>query len=290
MRERIIINEVGLRECFQNLNKVYSVEDKLNLLDGLISSGLNSIQLCSFVSPKILPQMADAEKIYFSAPKLKDLFYSAFILNVKGFNRAVNCGFKKIETSISFDEKYGLTNTGMDEDDAFEEINKISDLAHSSGIKIRIGLQCVWGKRNKKINIHRIVNKIEKIIALDPHKICLADTAGLATPETVKKYLDVIIPLIKKKSIVMHFHQSRAGWKNNVKAAIEMGIREFDSSLGGTGGSPFLKNSKGNIPTEKLIRLIDELGFYTGINKSVLEKTLLKLNIIINKMPASTIV
>ena len=96
MKDRIIINEVGLREFFQKQKTIYNIENKLELIDGLISSGLEHIQLCSFVSNKILPQMSDAEKLYFSAPKLKNITYSAFILNVKGLKRAINCGFKKL--------------------------------------------------------------------------------------------------------------------------------------------------------------------------------------------------
>ena len=290
MQERIIINEVGLRECFQKQKKVYSTENKLELLDGLILSGLKHIQLCSFVSPKILPQMEDAEKLYFSAPKLENITYSAFILNVKGLKRAVNCGFKKLETSISLDDEYGLTNTGMDDKRALNELNKISDLAHKYDIKLRIGLQCAWGRKNNKMNIEIITNKIDKILAMDPYKICLADTAGFAKSDTIKKYLGKIIPLIKDKPLVMHFHQTQHGWKENVYAAIEMGIREFDSSLGGEGGSPFLLRSKGNIPTEELVKLIDEKGYHSGIDQSGIEKTVLKLNRIINKIPASTIV
>ena len=177
----------------------------------------------------------------------------------------------------------------MNDKRALNELNKISDLAHKYDIKLRIGLQCAWG-RNNKINIQKITNKIDKILSMDPYKICLADTAGFAKSDTIKKYLEKIIPLIKDKSLVMHFHQTQRGWQENVYAAIEMGIREFDSSLGGEGGSPFLHRSKGNIPTEELVKLIDEKGYHSGVDQSGIEKTVLKLNRIINKIPTSTIV
>ena len=282
MKENIIINEVGLRECFQNINKIYNLENKLQILDGLISAGLKNIQLCSFVSPKVLPQMADAEKLNFSAPKIDNITYSAFILNVKGFNRAVNCGFKRLETSISLDDEYGLTNTGMDDKSALNELKKITDLSHKLDIELRIGLQCVWGMRTDKININNLADKIEKIAALDPYKICLADTAGLATPDSINKCLRIIFPLIKAKPLVMHLHQSEQGWQKNVNAAIDMGIREFDSSFGGFGGSPFINRSKGNLPTENLVQLIKEKGFKTGIDSSIIEKIVLKFSRIEN--------
>ena len=290
MQDKIIINEVGLRECFQKQKNIYSIENKLELLDGLILSGLKHIQLCSFVSQKILPQMADAEKLYFFAPKEENISYSAFILNVKGLNRAVNCGFKKLETSISLDDEYGLINTGMDGKRSLNELSIIVDLAHKYDIKLRIGLQCAWGKKNNKINFQILSDKIQKITAMDPYKICLADTAGVATSDTIKECLDIVIPIIEDIPLVMHFHQTQKDWQENVNTAIEMGIREFDSSLGGVGGSPFLHKSMGNIPTEELAKLIDERGFFSGVDKSVIEKTALKLNRILNKMPDSNIV
>jgi len=290
MQDKIIINEVGLRECFQKQKNIYSIENKLELLDGLILSGLKHIQLCSFVSQKILPQMSDAEKLYFFAPKGGNISYSAFILNVKGLNRAVNCGFKKLETSISLDDEYGLINTGMDGKRSLNELSIIVELANKYDIKLRIGLQCAWGKKSNKINFQILSDKIHKITEMNPYKICLADTAGVATSDTIKECLDIVIPIIEDTPLVMHFHQTQKDWQENVNTAIEMGIREFDSSLGGVGGSPFLHKSMGNIPTEELAKLIDERGFFSGVDKSVIEKTTLKLNRILNKMPDSNIV
>ncbi len=290
MKDKIIINEVGLRECFQKQEKLYSIEKKLELLDGLILSGLKHIQLCSFVSPKILPQMGDAEKFYFSAPKSNNIVYSAFILNVKGVNRAISCGINKLETSISLDDKYGLTNTGMDCKRSLNELSKIADLAHKNNIKLRIGLQCAWGRKSFKKNIINLSDKIDKIIAMDPHKICLADTAGLAKPDTIKEYLEVVIPMVKEIPLVIHLHQTETNWKENVHVAIDMGIREFDSSLGGEGGSPFLHTSKGNVPTEELAELIDQKGFYSGVDQSVIKKTALKLYRIVNNIPDDKVV
>lgn len=290
MKDRIIINEVGLREFFQKQKTIYNIENKLELIDGLISSGLEHIQLCSFVSNKILPQMSDAEKLYFSAPKLENITYSAFILNVKGLKRAINCGFKKLETSISLDNKYGLTNTGMDDKRSLIELNNISELSKKHDIKLRIGLQCVWGRKSNNINIEILSDKINKIISMNPYKICLADTTGLATPDSIKTCLKILIPLIKDIPLVMHFHQTNKSWQDNIITSIKMGVREFDSAFGGVGGSPFLPKSKGNIPTEELVKLIDENGFYSGVDKSAIEKTVLKLNRIVNKIPTSTFV
>ena len=225
MKDRIIINEVGLREFFQKQKTIYNIENKLELIDGLISSGLEHIQLCSFVSNKILPQMSDAEKLYFSAPKLKNITYSAFILNVKGLKRAINCGFKKLETSISLDNKYGLTNTGMDDKRSLIELNNISELSKKHDIKLRIGLQCVWGRKSNNINIEILSDKINKIISMNPYKICLADTTGLATPNSIKKCLKIVIPLINDN---LSFSDLKGGdiFKKVLKSPMSFSLRD----------------------------------------------------------------
>jgi len=147
--DKIILNEVGLREGFQNLRGVYNTELKLSVLDGLLQAGVRHIQLGSFVHPEILPQMADAEVLFKSAPQLDNVIYSAFILNEQGLDRAIDCSVKKVETSMSMNESYGFKNTRMKSDRAYEEMTRLVRLAHRHDISIRVGLQCVWGVANE---------------------------------------------------------------------------------------------------------------------------------------------
>jgi len=272
--DKIILNEVGLREGFQNLRGAYNTELKLSVLDGLLQAGVRHIQLGSFVHPEILPQMADAEVLFKSAPQLDNVIYSAFILNEQGLNRAIDCSVKKVETSMSMNESYGFKNTRMKSDRAYEEMTRLVRLAHRHDISIRVGLQCVWGVANEAaLGPDTVLSYIDKLMALDPDKICLADTAGLATPKMVKEYLDIIIPQIGGKPLVLHFHETRQGGLANIQAALQMGVREFDSSLGGLGGSPFMVNTTGNFATEDIVKLMDEAGIDTGINMLGLKKT-----------------
>ena len=272
--KNITLNEVGLREGFQNLRRVYSTKLKLTALDGLLKAGMRHIQLGSFVHPKILPQMADAEVLFSSAPQLDNVVYSGFILNEQGLTRAIDCGVKKVETSMSLHESYGFKNTGMKSDRSYEEMTRLVLLAHQHDISIRVGLQCVWGVANEAVlGLDTVLSYIDRLIALDPDKICLADTAGLATPEMIKEYLDRIIPRIGGKPLVLHFHETRQGGLENVQAAMEMGIREFDSSFGGLGGSPFIVNTTGNIATEDIVKIMDEAGIYTGVDRHCLTET-----------------
>ena len=272
--DKIILNEVGLREGFQNLRGAYNTELKLSVLDGLLQAGVRHIQLGSFVHPEILPQMADAEVLFKSAPQLDNVIYSAFILNEQGLDRAIDCSVKKVETSMSMNESYGFKNTRMKSDRAYEEMTRLVRLAHRHDISIRVGLQCVWGVANEAaLGPDTVLSYIDKLMALDPDKICLADTAGLATPKMVKEYLDIIIPQIGGKPLVLHFHETRQGGLANILTALQMGVREFDSSLGGLGGSPFMVNTTGNFATEDVVKLMDEAGIDTGIDWLGLKKT-----------------
>ena len=272
--DKIILNEVGLREGFQNLPRAYSTELKLTVLDGLLQAGVRHIQLGSFVHPEIIPQMADAEVLFHSAPQQENVLYSAFILNEHGLRRAIDCDVKKVETSMSLHESYGLKNTGMKSDRAYEEMTRLVRLAHQHDISIRVGLQCAWGVANEAaLGSDTVLSYIDKLMALDPDKICLADTAGLATPKMIKEYLDIIIPQIGGKPLVLHFHETRQGGLANIQAALQMGVREFDSSLGGLGGSPFMVNTRGNFATENVVKIMDEAGIATGINRFGLAKT-----------------
>ena len=284
--EKIILNEVGLREGFQNLRRVYSAELKLMVLDGLLRSGVRHIQLGSFVHPEILPQMADAELLFYSAPQLDNIVYSAFILNEQGLRRAIDCGVKKVDTSMSLHEGYGFKNTGMKSDRAYEEMARLVHLAHLHDIRIRVGLQCAWGVANEAAPSADIVlSWVEKLLALDPDTICLADTAGLATPKNVRKYLEIIIPQIDGKPLVIHFHETKQGGLANIQAALQLGVREFDSSLAGLGGSPFMVNTRGNIATEDVVKSMDELDIYTGIDRLVLMDTASQLKRTLKSTP-----
>ena len=289
--DKIILNEVGLREGFQNLRRAYSTELKLSVLDGLLQAGVRHIQLGSFVHPEILPQMADAEVFFHSAPQLDNVVYSAFILNEQGLRRAIDCSVKKVETSMSLHEGYGFKNTGMKSERAYEEMARLVHLAHRHDISIRVGLQCAWGVAEETApGADIVLSCIEKLMTLDPDTICLADTAGLATPKIVKEYLEVILPQIGGKPLVLHFHETRQGGLANIHAALQMGVREFDSSLGGLGGSPFMANTTGNVATEQIVKTMDETGIYTGIDRFGLVEVASQLKGILQSTPLKSAV
>ncbi len=267
MENRVEIMEVGLRDGLQNVNKNLSIEDRLFIINGLISAGIKKIQVTSFVNPKIVPQMAQAEDLVKQIPRIKNVEYSALAFNQKGMLRAMDCGIKKIETSISISEKYSEKNLGLDIGKSLIQLKNLVKLAEENSMKLRSGLQCVWGYDNVgKKGQSKVLEYLKQIIGMGVESISLCDTAGMATPKEITSLLEKIINLFPSIDIFIHLHDKNGLGLVNVLSALKFGIKGIDTSLGGIGGSPFIKNSRGNIGTEDTIYLLNSLGYEMGID------------------------
>ena len=262
----ILINEVGLRDGLQGVAQEVTIEQRIKIIDLLIESGIKNIQVCSFVNPEKIPQMNNAEELVKKLPKRSDVSFSAFILNQYGLERALNSGIKKIETSISLSETYSQKNVGISIAEAQDSLYSIVSEAINAKIKIRAGLQCVWGCAYEgKINVKNILKLLEEVINTGANVICLADTIGAANPHNVENLLEEIFKQFPDVKLALHLHVNNGVELDSVKVAIEMGIEQFDTSFGGIGGSPFMKGSKGNIATEEIVEHLNRLGYRSGI-------------------------
>ena len=262
----ILINEVGLRDGLQGVAQEVTIEQRIKIIDLLIESGIKNIQVCSFVNPKKIPQMNNTEELVKKLPKKSDVSFSAFILNQYGLQRAFNSGIKKVETSIAVSETYSQKNMGISIIEAQENLHSIVSEAINAKMEIRAGLQCVWGCAYEgKINVKNILKLLEEVINTGANVICLADTIGAANPHNVENLLEKIFKQFPDVKLALHLHVNNGLELDSVKVAIEMGIQQFDTSLGGIGGSPFMKESKGNIATEEIVEHLNRLGYRSGI-------------------------
>ena len=262
----ILLNEVGLRDGLQGVAQEVTIEQRIKIIDLLIESGIKNIQVCSFVNPEKIPQMNNAEELVKKLPKRSDVSFSAFILNQYGLERALNSGIKKVETSISLSETYSQKNVGISIAEAQDSLHSIVSEAINAKIKIRAGLQCVWGCAYEgKINVKNILKLLEEVINTGANVICLADTIGAANPHNVENLLEKIFKQFPDVKLALHLHVNNGVELDSVKVAIEMGIEQFDTSFGGIGGSPFMKGSKGNIATEEIVEHLNRLGYRSGI-------------------------
>ena len=273
MNNRVEIMEVGLRDGLQNVDQHISVDDRLTIIDGLIDSGIKNIQVASFVNPKRVPQMARAEDLAKRIDRKKGVEFSGLVFNQKGVERALNCGLNKIETSISISEIYSQKNLAMDISKSLKNLKYIVSMAKSNSMNIRAGLQCVWGyEDNEAFNHLVVIERLKEIIGMGVKRISLCDTSGLADPRKLSKLLDEVFSLFSDIEISIHLHNTNGLGLVNLFTALDFGIREIDTSLGGIGGSPFIKDSKGNIATEDAVYLMEAMGYDMGVDLKKISK------------------
>ena len=273
MNNRVEIMEVGLRDGLQNIRGNLSIEDRLFIIEGLIEAGITNIQIASFVNPKKVPQMAFAEDLASRIDRAEGVEFSGLVFNQKGVERALNCGLNKIETSISISERYSQKNLAMCVSDSLKNLKDIVTLAKNSSMNIRAGLQCVWGfEDNDSFDSLVVIERLKEIIGMGVKRISLCDTSGLANPKKISKLLEEVISLFSDIEISIHLHNTNGLGLVNLFTALDFGIKEIDTSLGGIGGSPFIKNSRGNIATEDAVYLMESMGYDMGIDIKKISK------------------
>ena len=273
MNNRVEIMEVGLRDGLQNIRGNLSIEDRLFIIEGLIEAGITNIQIASFVNPKKVPQMAFAEDLASRIDRAKGVEFSGLVFNQKGVERALNCGLNKIETSISISERYSQKNLAMSVPESLKNLKDIVTLAKKNSMNIRAGLQCVWGfEDNDSFDSLVVIERLKEIIEMGVKRISLCDTSGLASPKKISKLLDEVVSLFSDIEISIHLHNTNGLGLVNLFTALDFGIKEIDTSLGGIGGSPFIKNSRGNIATEDAVYLMESMGYDMGIDIKKISK------------------
>ena len=273
MNNRVEIMEVGLRDGLQNIRGNLSIEDRLFIIEGLIEAGITNIQIASFVNPKKVPQMAFAEDLASRIDRAEGVEFSGLVFNQKGVERALNCGLNKIETSISISERYSQKNLAMCVSDSLKNLKDIVAMAKKSSMNIRAGLQCVWGfEDNDSFDSLVVIERLKEIIEMGVKRISLCDTSGLASPKKILKLLEEVVSLFSDIEISIHLHNTNGLGLVNLFTALDFGIKEIDTSLGGIGGSPFIKNSRGNIATEDAVYLMESMGYDMGIDIKKISK------------------
>jgi len=272
--ETVILTEVGLRDGLQSVADVVPSEVKLGAIRKLVDAGLKQVQVTSFVHPKWVPQMADAEEVCAGLQEIEDVVFSGLVLNAKGVERASAARLKRVDASISTSDTHSRKNANMGLDEALKHLKKMVALANDAGMEVRGGLQSVWGcVYDGYPPDERIVDMVSEVIDMGVIALSLADSTGMANPNSIKQALEKALPLCQDTPVVLHLHDTRGLGIANVVAAMEMGVDQFDTALGGLGGCPFIKGATGNIATEDTINLMNEIGIDTGVDLSKVAQT-----------------
>ena len=278
MTKNFEIMEVGLRDGLQVIEKDISIKYKLSIINGLIESGIRNIQVASFVNPKRVPSMADADELVKLLPIEKGVQFSGLIFNQMGVERAIRSGLQKIETSISISETYSYNKLGMSIPESIDNLKKIVSTADKNKMQLRAGLQCVWGSTyDDTIDQMNVIKRLSDILEMGISRISLCDTTGMARPNDVYSVLDIIYKTFPNIKISMHLHNTNGLGLLNLNEALKFDINEIDTSMGGIGGSPFIEGSSGNIATEDTIYMLDNLGYNIGIDIKKISKISRKL-------------
>lgn len=267
-KTKIEIIEVGLRDGLQNEAKFIPTEFKIDLINKLVKAGLKRIQVTSFVHPKYVPQMRDAEEVCANLPKAEGVVYSGLVLNMKGLDRAHAAGLKVVDMSISASDSHSKKNANLSLKEAKIEFAKMVKKARAFGMQVRGGIQCAFGcGQEGLVEFDTVVEIAKNHLALGINELALADSAGVANPAQISKMVEAIQPLVGDVPIILHLHDTRGLGLANVLAALNNGVRRFDTAFGAMGGCPFITGASGNIGTEDTLFMLEEMGFDTGINR-----------------------
>lgn len=265
----ILVSEVGPRDGLQSIKASMPTELKLQWVSALAASGLREIEVGSFVSPKLLPQMADVAQVVAHALTLEDLYVTALVPNLKGAQAAFEAGVHKITLPISVSEQHSISNIRKTHAQVYEEVRAVVALRNESfrHIQIEAGLSTAFG-----CTLQGVVSDDEsiaialKMAELGVDEVGLSDTVGYANPTQVRRLFNRLRREVGELAGSAHFHNTRGQGLANVVAALEAGVTTFDGSQGGLGGCPYAPGASGNIVTEDLVFLLESMGLRTGVD------------------------
>jgi hydroxymethylglutaryl-CoA lyase len=272
--KRVTICEVGTRDGFQIEPDFIPTERKIEVVDRLSATGMPRIEVTSFVSPKAVPQLRDAEAVMAGITRRPGTRYSALVPNDKGAVRAVDAGVDDIHTVVSASESHNLANVNMTIAESIAKLKATAEVAHRGGKPVYAGISCSFGcPFEGDVPVAQLESVVARLVDLGAKGIGLADTTGMANPAQVSRVLEHLVPRFPGIEWTLHTHDTRAMAIPNILAAMEAGVTNFDGSIGGLGGCPFAPGASGNVCTEDLIHCLHAMGVETGVNLDLLIET-----------------
>ncbi len=270
--DTVTLVEVVPRDGLQNEATLFSTEDKVAIIEGAFAGGLRRIEVCSFVNPKRVPQMADAEAVL---AKLSNKVFDeaiGLVLNERGLDRALKTPLQEINYVVVVTETFSQKNQGVSVSENLLTAKKVVERASNADLRVSITLSAAFGcPFEGEVAVSRLVEIAREVGSYMPFEIALADTIGAATPADVQRRIEAVREVLDPTiQLRCHFHNTRNTGIANAWAAIESGVTQLDASLGGVGGCPFAPNATGNIPTEDLLYMVERSGFSTGVDMRAL--------------------
>lgn len=268
---RVTITEVGLRDGLQMEPKFLPTEQKLRLLHALIDAGVRRFEATSFVSPRAVPQLADAADLMREVKRRGDVTLAALAPNAKGIERALQADVDEVVVFLSASETHNRTNLNRSRARSLEDMREAANLVRGTGVHLHAAIAVAFGcPFEGEVALDEIERLATSFAELGFQGITLGDSTGMATPRLVKQRVDMLRHKLPDLPVTLHFHNTRGMGLVNVVQGLECGITSFESSLGGIGGCPFAPGATGNICTEDTVHMLNELGVETGLDLAAL--------------------
>jgi hydroxymethylglutaryl-CoA lyase len=263
---RISVREVGPRDGLQNEDPVPATA-KIALIDQLATTGVSRIEAVSFVRAEAIPQMADADEVWAAVTKDPAIRYSALAPNLRGARRALDAGFTEVEAVVSASDTHNRKNVNRGTAQSLDEIAVMIDEAHQRGATLQVVVATAWGSPYEgDVPVERVLAVAGRAVADGADAISFGDTTGMATPRRVRDLVGSFRSRHPDVPLNLHFHNTRGTGLANVLAALELGVDDFDASVGGLGGCPYAPGASGNIATEELVYMVEDMGVGTGVD------------------------
>lgn len=286
----ISLREVGPRDGLQNEDPV-STDDKVRLLDALSQTGVGRIEAVSFVHPRAIPQMADAAEVWARAKKNPDVRYSALVPNTKGAHRALEAGFTEVEVVVSASNTHNQKNVNRSTEESLDDITGLISLLHKENASAEVIISTSFGcPYEGDVDPARVAAIVDRVVADGADRVSFGDTTGMGTPRRVAELLDRVRASHADVPLLLHFHNTRGTALANILTALDYGITEFDASVGGLGGCPYAPGATGNVASEEVVHMLEDMGIATGVNlHALIEAAKLAQDIVGRELPSGVL-
>ncbi|MCA1710134.1 MAG: hydroxymethylglutaryl-CoA lyase [Actinobacteria bacterium] len=266
----ISLREVGPRDGLQNEAPV-PTSAKVALIDALSRTGVGRIEAVSFVHPKAIPSMADAAEVWAAVERSADVRYSALVPNLRGAQRALDAGFREIEVVVSASDTHNRKNVNRSTEESLDDIALLLQAAHDVGATCQVIVSTAFGcPYEGEVPVSRVLDVARRALADGADGISYGDTTGMATPGRVTALVGETRMALPDASLNLHFHNTRGTGLANVLAALQLGVVDYDASVGGLGGCPYAPGATGNVCTEDLVHMVEDMGVDTGVDLDAL--------------------
>lgn len=288
--QQVRLVEVGPRDGLQNETATIPLSTKVELIDRLGEAGLSSIEVGAFVSPKWVPKMADTDRVLTKIRHYPGVSYSVLVPNMRGYRDAVKSKVQEIAIFTAASETFSQKNTHCSIDESLQRFGEVCGEAKSNHIRVRGYISCVLGcPYEGKVNIGVVADIAQRLMELGCYEVSLGDTIGIGTPLKAREMVTAVMRQVAIEHLAVHFHDTYGQALANIFATLELGIQVVDSSVAGLGGCPYAKGATGNVATEDVLYMLNDMGIETGVDLDKIIETALFISQRLNRPPSSSL-